>query len=56
VINGGIVDPVVLVDGFVAGRWRLATGKPELEPFERIGRGVERELRRELDAVAAFAA
>jgi hypothetical protein len=56
VIRGGLVDPVVLVDGFVAGRWRLAKGKPELEAFEPLGRSVERALRRELDAVAAFAA
>ena len=54
VIRGGLVDPVVLVDGFVAGRWRLANGKPELEPFEPIPRRAERELRRELDDVARF--
>jgi hypothetical protein len=55
VISGGIVDPVVLVDGFVAGRWRLVKGKPELEPFGPIPRRAERDLRRELDAVAGFA-
>lgn len=55
VIRGGLVDPVFLVDGFVAGRWQLAGGEFELEPFERIARSVERELRREEAAVAAFA-
>jgi hypothetical protein len=56
VIRGGLVDPVVLVDGFVAGRWRFANGKAELEAFGPIPRRAERELRRELDAVARFAA
>jgi hypothetical protein len=56
VIRGGLVDPVYLVDGFVAGRWRLAKGKPELDPFEPLARSVERALRHELEAVADFAA
>jgi hypothetical protein len=55
VIRGGLVDPVVLVDGFVAGRWKLTKGRAELEPFESIPRAAERELRRELEAVASFA-
>jgi hypothetical protein len=55
VIRGGLVDPVVLVDGFVAGRWSLARGTAELEPFERLAPSVERALGRELEAVAAFA-
>jgi hypothetical protein len=56
VIRGGLVDPVFLVDGFVAGRWRLADGRVELEPFEPVPPGVLRELRREGDGLAAFAA
>lgn len=56
VITGGIVDPVFLVDGFVAGRWRLVRGAVELDPFERLSRGVERELRREGEQLAAFVA
>jgi hypothetical protein len=56
VIRGGMVDPVVLVDGFVAGRWQLTKGKPELELFEPVARSAERGLRRELAAVAQFAA
>jgi hypothetical protein len=54
VIRGGLVDPVVLVDGFVAGRWRLRDGAAELERFEAIPRSAERALRRELDAVVDF--
>jgi hypothetical protein len=56
VIRGGLVDPVYLVDGFVAGRWRLAGGRVDLEPFERLSRASERELRREGERLAAFAA
>jgi hypothetical protein len=56
VIRGGLVDPVFLVDGFVAGRWSLAKGTVDLEPFAPIPRPVERELRRQLKEVAAFAA
>jgi winged helix DNA-binding protein len=55
VIRGGLVDPVFLVDGFVAGRWRLTKGRFELEPFEPLARSVERALRQEGNAVAAFA-
>ena len=54
VIRGGLVDPVFLVDGFVAGRWRFVGGAVQLEPFERVPRGVERELRRERERLAAF--
>ena len=56
VIDGGIVDPVLLVDGFVAGRWRLVGGAVELDAFERLPRAVERALRREGERLAAFAA
>ncbi len=56
VIRGGLVDPVFLVDGFVAGRWQLVDGRVELEPFERLSIATERALRREGDQLAAFAA
>jgi Winged helix DNA-binding domain len=56
VIRGGLVDPVFLVDGFVAGRWQLADGRIELEPFERLTAATERALRREADRLVAFAA
>jgi hypothetical protein len=56
VIRGGMVDAAFLVDGFVAGVWRLRKGSFELEPFDRLSRGVERELRREGAAVEAFVA
>lgn len=56
VIRGGLVDSVFLVDGFVAGVWRLRKGSFELEPFDRLSRKAERELRREGAAVEEFVA
>jgi hypothetical protein len=54
VIRGGIVDPVFLVDGFVAGRWRVERARVELEPFGKLPREAERALRREADALARW--
>jgi hypothetical protein len=56
VIRGGLVDSAFLVDGFVAGVWRLRKGSFELEPFERLTRSAERALRREGAAIEAFVA
>ena len=50
IIRAGIVDPVFLVDGFVAGRWRLARGRVVLDPFEPLSRRAEGALRREAAA------
>jgi hypothetical protein len=46
--------PTFLVDGAVAGAWRYDKGRVELEPFERLDRGVLRELREEAERLAAF--
>jgi hypothetical protein len=43
-----------LVDGRVAGTWRLENGKIKLEPFESIPRGARRELDEEAKRLAAF--
>jgi hypothetical protein len=43
-----------LVDGRVAGTWRLEHGKIKLEPFESIPRGARRELDEEAKRLAAF--
>jgi uncharacterized protein YcaQ len=51
IIRAGIVDPVFLVDGLVAGRWRLAKKGVVLDPFEPLPRRVQRELREEADAL-----
>jgi winged helix DNA-binding protein len=46
--------PTFLVDGAVAGRWRLAGGRIELDPFEPLPRRAFRELEREAAGLAAF--
>jgi Winged helix DNA-binding domain len=59
VIRGGIVDAVVLVDGFVRGRWRVARAKRSaelvVEAFAPIPRAHTRALREEADRTLAFA-
>ena len=46
--------PTVLVDGRVAGTWRHEGGRVRLELFERVPRGVRRELDDEAGRLAAF--
>lgn len=52
VIRAGWVDAVFLVDGFVAGRWRLAGGKLDLDPFVKLSRRDEGALRDEASRLA----
>ena len=52
--RNGDVQQTFLVDGFVAGTWRIADGEAALEPFERLPRSVQRELNREARALRAF--
>jgi hypothetical protein len=54
VIRGGDVRPTFLVDGFVAGTWRLVDGQVELEPFERLPRSTRAALEREAQSLRAF--
>src|SRR4051812_45144972 len=60
VIRGGIVDPVVLVDGFVRGRWRIARARRSVElvveAFAPIPRAHAPALRDEAERTLAFAA
>jgi hypothetical protein len=42
------------VDGAVAGSWRYAGGKVELQPFEKLPRDVRAELEDEGESLAAF--
>jgi hypothetical protein len=46
--------PTFLVDGRVAGAWRYEDGRVELEPYERLSRTTERELRAEAKRLSAF--
>ena len=59
VIRGGIVDAVVLVDGFVRGRWKDARARRSAElvvdAFAPIPRAHARALRAEAERTLAFA-
>ena len=39
-----MVDPVFLVDGCVAGRWKVERGALQLEPFGRLAPLARRAL------------
>jgi hypothetical protein len=60
VIRGGIVDAVLLVDGFVRGRWKVARAKRSaelvVEAFAPIPRAHARAVREEAERTLAFAA
>jgi hypothetical protein len=43
-----------LVDGRVAGKWTFERGRVQVEPFERLPRGVRRELDEEAERLTAF--
>jgi len=46
--------PTFLIDGTVAGTWRVDRGRVELKPFEPIPRSVRREVDDEAQRLAAF--
>jgi hypothetical protein len=46
--------PTFLVDGRVAGAWRYDDGRVKLEPYEKLTRTAERELRAEGKRLASF--
>lgn len=48
--------PALLVDGFVAGTWRVDAGRVVAEPFERLPRTTRREIRDEAARLEAFLA
>ncbi len=43
-----------LIDGTVAGTWRVEGGRVELKPFESIPRSVRREVDDDAHRLAAF--
>jgi Winged helix DNA-binding domain len=57
---GNGLRPAFLVDGFVAGSWRLvrrgSSAVLEVRPFEPPGTGIRRELAAEAERLLAFAA
>ena len=54
--TNGDVAQTFLVDGLVAGMWRVETGRLVLEPFAAISRSVRRELEDEAGRLEAFLA
>ena len=54
--TNGDVAQTFLVDGLVAGMWRVETGRLVLEPFAEISRSVRRELEDEAGRLEAFLA
>jgi Winged helix DNA-binding domain len=46
--------PTFLVDGAVAGTWRYADGRVEVQPFEALPPRVRREVDEEAERLAAF--
>jgi DNA glycosylase AlkZ-like len=54
-MNGDVAQ-TFLVDGFVAGLWRVESGRVVLEPFAPLSRSVQRELADEAGRLEAFLA
>ena len=54
VIQGGEVGATFLVDGFVAGQWRVEDGRVRLAPFAPLPRVARRELEAEASRLEGF--
>ena len=54
-MNGDVAQ-TFLVDGFVAGMWRVESGRVLLEPFAALSRSVQREVADEAERLEAFLA
>jgi hypothetical protein len=54
-MNGDVAQ-AFLVDGFVAGMWRVENRRVVLEPFAALSRSVRRELEDEAGRLEAFLA
>jgi Winged helix DNA-binding domain len=52
--KNGDVAPTFLVDGFVAGTWRVEKGRVVVEPFAALPRAVRGELAEEAGRLEAF--
>ena len=52
--TNGDVAQTFLVDGLVAGMWRVESGRVVLEPFGALSRSVRRELADEAGRLEAF--
>ena len=54
-VNGDVAQ-TFLVDGFVAGMWRVENERVVVEPFAPLSRSVQREVADEADRLQAFVA
>jgi DNA glycosylase AlkZ-like len=54
-MNGDVAQ-TFLVDGFVAGSWRVEKGRIEIDPFAPLARSVQRELKDEAELLESFLA
>jgi hypothetical protein len=54
-MNGDVAQ-TFLVDGMVAGTWRADEGRVVVEPFGKLNRAVQRELKDEAERLEAFLA
>jgi hypothetical protein len=54
--TNGDVAQTFLVDGFVAGMWRVENGRVLVEPFEKLSPSVRREVEDEAGRLEAFLA
>jgi hypothetical protein len=52
----GIFQPIVLIDGRVAGTWTMPRGEVALRLWEPAGPPVEAALQAEIDDIARFLA
>jgi Winged helix DNA-binding domain len=54
-MNGDVAQ-TFLVDGFVAGTWSVENGRVVLDPFARVSRAAQRELKDEVARLESFLA
>jgi hypothetical protein len=54
-MNGDVAQ-TFLVDGFVAGTWAAEAGRVTIEPFAKVSRVTQRELKEEQQRLEAFLA
>ena len=54
-MNGDVAQ-TFLVDGFVAGTWSAESGRVAVEPFTKLSRAAQRELKDESERLEAFLA
>src|SRR5262249_17397177 len=54
-MNGDVLQ-TILVDGFVAGTWSDQDGRVIVEPFDKLPRAVQREVKDEAERLEGFIA